>query len=300
MTDYCHSIIDAIHNKTLTVAARSAEFIDKTLLDKEVEKIEIALRHAHRFDISAIEPTFCDEMIWTAKAACEHKLLPLPFEITAFSARINIIQNEGGTHRELGSSRYLLLLIGNDDDGGFSVQSFVAVGGEGWLIMPWVCDVQYGVDLDAGGARVFGRSFAPKWVQSQNDDNYALNDTQNAIQALLCLGAKGLKEKQDDPPPKLNKAREKRGACPLFAHTVVTIGKPDALSQDRGGTHSSPRFHWRRGHVRTLTSGVKTLVRPCVVGNPLLGTVNHDYKVVPSPTEITPSSSSPEIPFSDT
>jgi hypothetical protein len=35
---------------------------------------------------------------------------------------------------------------------------------------------------------------------------------------------------------------------------------------EEGGTHASPRLHWRRGHVRRLANGKITNVRPTLVG----------------------------------
>jgi len=45
-----------------------------------------------------------------------------------------------------------------------------------------------------------------------------------------------------------------------------------------GGTHASPRFHFRRGHVRKLPEGNFTWVKYCMVGNPELGSVDKEYR----------------------
>lgn len=109
---------------------------------------------------------------------------------------------------------------------------------------------------------------------------YALS----VMQAIVCLDASGVRLTGDEPPVKLANARAKRGRAPLNTHTIVTIDPAVmASSGSRGGTHASPRFHWRRGHVRRLPDGSKTLVRACVVGNPLMGVVVHDeYTIRPS------------------
>lgn len=46
-----------------------------------------------------------------------------------------------------------------------------------------------------------------------------------------------------------------------------------------GGTHASPRLHWRRGHIRHLRSGRKVPVRPTLVGLAERGFIDKDYAV---------------------
>lgn len=86
---------------------------------------------------------------------------------------------------------------------------------------------------------------------------------------LLNLGS-GIK-RQDIPAPKyINSLRAKKSKPLIYGHTLVTIDY-DSLKvpgSNRGGSHASPRVHWRRGHIRTLASGHKTLVRACLVGAP--------------------------------
>jgi Protein of unknown function (DUF2786) len=52
-----------------------------------------------------------------------------------------------------------------------------------------------------------------------------------------------------------------------------------------GGTHASPRLHWRRGHIRRLPSGECTQVRPCLVGHKSLGQIEKDYVLGDSSAE---------------
>lgn len=83
----------------------------------------------------------------------------------------------------------------------------------------------------------------------------------------------------------INAKRVRKGEVPLdYEHTVVSIDPtvlrlPGVVAQ--GGTHASPRLHWRRGHIRTLQGGRKVQVRPCVVGDVSRGTVTHDYDIHP-------------------
>jgi hypothetical protein len=86
------------------------------------------------------------------------------------------------------------------------------------------------------------------------------------------------------PPPELCAKREHKHLLPLHEVRTVVINvggiehHPDGTL--RGGTHASPRLHWRHGHIRRLPSGDITNVRPCLVGSAELGTIDHDfYKV---------------------
>ena len=84
------------------------------------------------------------------------------------------------------------------------------------------------------------------------------------------------------PPEKLNKSRIKKGKTPFFSYKVLTINsqKGNAPSNSNSkGSHSSPRIHLRRGHIRKLES--KTVwVNACVVGDKKKGAVNKDYQVI--------------------
>jgi hypothetical protein len=83
-------------------------------------------------------------------------------------------------------------------------------------------------------------------------------------------------------PAALNAKRAKKGRPPIFEHKVVTLSPQQSAASDAvGGTHASPRLHWRRGHIRALPGGSITRVRPCLVGDIARGFVSHDYKVRP-------------------
>lgn len=70
---------------------------------------------------------------------------------------------------------------------------------------------------------------------------------------------------------KLNQKREKRGLLPIMPyHTVYFEADGKRYNMDgteHGGTHASPRMHWRRGHIRKFESGKIAHVRPCLVGS---------------------------------
>jgi hypothetical protein len=70
----------------------------------------------------------------------------------------------------------------------------------------------------------------------------------------------------------------RQGKVPTYDWTTVTIEPTKPKSDPQGGTHSSPRWHERRGHWRTYKSGKKGWVKNCEVGDKALGAVFKDYK----------------------
>lgn len=83
--------------------------------------------------------------------------------------------------------------------------------------------------------------------------------------------------------PWINSKRIKNGKTPMeYEHVRVCIDPsllrlPGVVAQ--GGSHASPRLHWRRGHIRTLPNGNRTQIKPCIVGDASRGSITHDYVV---------------------
>lgn len=80
-------------------------------------------------------------------------------------------------------------------------------------------------------------------------------------------------------PHKLNAAREKRGELPVMDHHIVSLARRvRAIGPSAGGTHRSPRLHFRRGHWRHYDD-YKTWIRWTLVGNPELGFIEKEYRL---------------------
>lgn len=82
---------------------------------------------------------------------------------------------------------------------------------------------------------------------------------------------------------KLNKRRIRKKKPPLFEHHVLRIKGVSATGGivRHGGTHASPRKHWRRGHVRVYqrdTVDERKILIPAVLVNGR-GFVSKDYRV---------------------
>ncbi len=80
------------------------------------------------------------------------------------------------------------------------------------------------------------------------------------LTSVAMLSAKGVRKENVEPSETVNAQRRKQGKRILPAYTIVRLY---GLHRSCGtGTHSSPRPHMRRGHVRSLASGRNVIVRP--------------------------------------
>lgn len=84
--------------------------------------------------------------------------------------------------------------------------------------------------------------------------------------ACALLVSKGIKHIIDKPPERVQARRARDGRPPLpERHTIIVPVAVPARGAGAGGTHASPRPHWRRGHIRKYSDGKVTMVSPCIV-----------------------------------
>lgn len=82
------------------------------------------------------------------------------------------------------------------------------------------------------------------------------------------------------PNTATNRRKLAEGKRPsTYAWRTIEVAPTPPRKPSAGGTHASPRLHERRGHWRRLHSGDSVWVRPCLVGDPDRGVVEHDYRV---------------------
>lgn len=79
------------------------------------------------------------------------------------------------------------------------------------------------------------------------------------------------------------KMNARKGAGRVFKHYEVDLSKivRTPTAEHHGGTHASPAWHIRRGHMRTLRDGRQVFVRSCEVGSKERGVVLKDYTLGP-------------------
>lgn len=108
---------------------------------------------------------------------------------------------------------------------------------------------------------------------SQREDDDVVQRSKSAVWgAIQCfVAAYGLLhmkqyDRHDVPAPeKLNRKRERSGKEPISQRIEIRLNPQYRTMKAPGGTHASPRPHWRRGHVRTLASGRRVPVSPHLV-----------------------------------
>lgn len=95
--------------------------------------------------------------------------------------------------------------------------------------------------------------------------------------SALCCSNTAI-EDAEAPDLKLNASRAKKGKTPFFTYKMLTIKAQGNNEDGEGRTHSSPRVHLRRGHIRKLKD--KTVwINACVVGNKQKGMVSKTYNL---------------------
>jgi hypothetical protein len=83
-------------------------------------------------------------------------------------------------------------------------------------------------------------------------------------------------------PPNTSGLGKRKKKLLRFEYRVLVIGGDSQSAKGSGnasGSHRSPRFHMRRGHVRNLPNGAKTWVSSCAVGSDQSGVIAKDYRV---------------------
>jgi hypothetical protein len=124
----------------------------------------------------------------------------------------------------------------------------------------------------------------------KDSEDYVIEKSTFMLLTYVLVGlvnAEGIIQEHHRTPKFINKKREAKGKLPLFEYHLLKISPALKMPGHvaAGGTHASPRLHWRRGHIRRLPSGACTQVRPCLVGHKSLGQIEKDYLVGNGSTE---------------
>lgn len=117
--------------------------------------------------------------------------------------------------------------------------------------------------------------------ESKNDLAYeygaqSINLLGSFLMAINCVNTSLI---ENSAPIHLNKKRIAKGKQPLFSYWTLHLPSGSNSNSDAGGTHSSPRLHLRRGHIRQHRPGKYSWVSACIVGNKSSGMVVKDYEV---------------------
>jgi hypothetical protein len=270
--DISHLLIEALEKGEVGLSIKKGSVVADHVLRAGVSSVRMPhalrdIRASHRFDISGVVPTLSSELSLTAIDQNADGQLHLPFEGCLFDFGLN-------DHGE----RMLILAGEGDHDLAFSL--FFLEGGE-WGTYPYVLMVRKG---EAADTCIYFRPLFEGFplAAEPSDENPTLEWlSAKSLAALAMMDSESVKLEAVTAPKFINAKRAAKGKPPLSDYTLVTIDM-DRVRQDTerlGGTHASPRLHWRRGHRRHLPDGKATWVRACLVGDPFAGTVSHDYQL---------------------
>lgn len=137
---------------------------------------------------------------------------------------------------------------------------------------------------DAGGVawtggNVFTHDICPGALGAPNvySADYNIRVAADFLCLLSCANVK-----VTDAPVSRSKMQLEKSRCHnknrrFLVYKVLELPNSSGDQGAATGTHASPRFHYRRGHIRRLASGRNTWVRMCAVGKAANGIVLKDY-----------------------
>lgn len=146
-----------------------------------------------------------------------------------------------------------------------------------WYHSGWVMSLWWSGEVSwwsyesepSGSDNILSHQYGPHWIGPRPCDFLAM---ERSLAYMAMMLARETKTVERHPPAGLNAHRVKKGKVPFFSHHVVTIDPQRIVyeggdrSQPGGPKRTSPRLHWRRGHVRTLSSGKKIGIPPSIIG----------------------------------
>lgn len=271
-----HNLIDAIDSGQFIISGMNKQSFAE-VADESISAIKLTIPKAQKFFVGDDLVTFVNdqELHLVAWDMMRDGVLRFPFDEQVFE--LEVIDD--------GKLSYAVVVVAQRDDL-IRLQSF------GWHNGTWV--------WHCGGAEIVPSMSKPMAMAARLACHPSITDADHEyfktmftylgqwlVGVLVALKCDVVDENLRAAPRSLNKSREMKGKSPLFEHKILTL-KPGVSVRDvapAGGTHSSPRLHWRRGHVRRVGADRVTWIKPHLVGNSHLGVVTKDYEMhAPSKT----------------
>lgn len=106
-------------------------------------------------------------------------------------------------------------------------------------------------------------------------------DISLVVQACHALRVGAVLESRKEKSYTKNRTMDKQGVGGFEYHVLrLPHGTvKETLGSREGNDRDGPRYHFRRAHLRNLSSGAQTFVRSCFVGNREKGVVEKSYEV---------------------
>lgn len=156
-------------------------------------------------------------------------------------------------------------------------------GGKFWVPGDFACTLYPNGTWGFGGTIPASQSILgnlPEDAQNSRISDEMGWEIMAVIQMVAALACRNVTQRVCSPDAALQKKRAKNGRLPLYSYRILEIDEGRAASGEMHGTHSSPRVHLRRGHIRRLPDR-NVWVNACVVGNKAMGMVAKDYAFKP-------------------
>lgn len=108
-----------------------------------------------------------------------------------------------------------------------------------------------------------------------------------AYELAVLLQCQNISIAKVEPPPQVNKKRKRKGKRPLPDGYVICVSRDEKRTkydrsddeENRSKVRTSPRTHFRRGHIRRLQSGARIWVSPAIV-NPGSTPLGSNYQIL--------------------
>lgn len=165
----------------------------------------------------------------------------------------------------------------------FVVELFVA--GDGKLL-----EAEEGILFQAKPS--VGSAFTRKWTE---EDSKLIESIAGffvgALWAICFMNTKNVVQEDIHPEPKLNKVHVKKYHRPMTVYRVLKVSPMSReRGEDKGGTHSSPSLHIRRGHFKHYGDDAPLFGRivgtfwynEVMVGKQEQGEIDKSYEVLPN------------------
>lgn len=102
------------------------------------------------------------------------------------------------------------------------------------------------------------------------------------FQFLQILQCNNVKQRRELAPMGMDRKRRKQGLAPCFSFRTLYLQKERTARAEKEmqeDSRTSPRLHFRRGHVRRLAPEVRTWVSSCMVGDETSGEIKKVYSI---------------------
>lgn len=234
-------------------------FADR-ILNTFMEKAEIA----KCFSLDGITLDDVDNAINKGKLTDLPEAIDLPYNVCWFE--MEVISDEIDTY-----NRRAVLTV-KDPEAEKNMRCYVFLKNE---------DKDWRFDFFMSLENIHSKTYTaiPHNELSEVNGNFILAIIKYSLLSMQCNNLELIENKPSKLRQQMRKSKKKK---PLFSFWTLAInGKSTQTTESQGGTHATPRFHLRRGHVRQYAPGKFTWISEMAVSRKGEGMVHKDYKISP-------------------